>query len=172
MHHMLISSPLSPSQKECETNPRREQKKAVAFTIPELAEEKSQSLHSQKSTQWAQQLCVTNENNRCSECHQKKTLYAGPKSTWRILTNLSPNLTRQQWPDVQLWDKLNSSSTNLRILLKKVLKGLTKISIRENVKPHCSVSKTVCTCVAPAMYLRCSSRKLWHLLCWHVWPSP
>ena len=30
-HHVLISSPLSPSQKECETNPSREEKKASMF---------------------------------------------------------------------------------------------------------------------------------------------
>jgi len=30
--NMLISSPLSPSQKECDTNPSREQKNAAVFT--------------------------------------------------------------------------------------------------------------------------------------------
>jgi len=30
-HRVLISSPLSPSQKECETNPSREEKNAAVF---------------------------------------------------------------------------------------------------------------------------------------------
>jgi len=44
----------------------------------ELAEEKSQSLHSQKLPLWAQQIYVTKEKNRYSECY-KKVLYVGPK---------------------------------------------------------------------------------------------
>jgi len=51
LHHVLISSLLSPSQEACETNPNREQKNAAAFVVLELAEEKSQSLHSQKLLQ-------------------------------------------------------------------------------------------------------------------------
>jgi len=44
----LIFAPLSSTQKACETNPSREKKNAAVFAVLELAEEKSQSFHSQK----------------------------------------------------------------------------------------------------------------------------
>ena len=55
------------------------------------------SLHSQKSPRWAQQMYVTKEKDRNSECC-KKVLYAGPKSARNILTNLSPNPARPEKP--------------------------------------------------------------------------
>ena len=48
------SSPLSP-EKKCDTNPSREQRTQLFLQI-KSAEEKSLSLHSQKSPQWAEQL--------------------------------------------------------------------------------------------------------------------
>ena len=45
----------------------------------ELAEEKSQSVHSGKSPLLAQQMYVTKEKSRYSECH-KNVLHIGPKS--------------------------------------------------------------------------------------------
>jgi len=53
-------------------------KKTQLCLQTELAEEKSQSLHSQKSPQRAQQIYVTKEKSRYSECYTK-VLYAGPK---------------------------------------------------------------------------------------------
>jgi len=47
-HRVLISSPLLPSQQKRDTNRSREQKTQLCLQI-ELAEEKSQSLHLQKS---------------------------------------------------------------------------------------------------------------------------
>jgi len=44
----------------------------------ELAEEKSQSLHSQKSLQWAEQMHFKKEKNRYFEWY-KKLVHAGPK---------------------------------------------------------------------------------------------
>jgi len=61
-HRVLISSLLSPSQKECETNPSREEKKASVFSN-RISWRKSQSLHSQKLPRWAQQICITKEKN-------------------------------------------------------------------------------------------------------------
>ena len=45
----------------------------------ELAEEKSQSLYSQKLPRWAQQINLTKEKSRTLKCYKKKVLYAGPK---------------------------------------------------------------------------------------------
>jgi len=61
-NRVLISSPLSPSQKKCETNPNIEEKKAAVFTN-RISWKKSQSLHSQKLPRWAQQIYVTKETN-------------------------------------------------------------------------------------------------------------
>jgi len=61
-HRVLISSPMSPSQKDCETNPSREEKKASVFSN-RMSWRKSQSLHSQKLPRWAQQMYVTKGKN-------------------------------------------------------------------------------------------------------------
>ena len=55
-----------------------ENKRTQLCLQTELAEEKSQSLHSQKLLRWAQQIYVTKEKNRYSECY-KIVLYAGSK---------------------------------------------------------------------------------------------
>ena len=55
-----------------------------------LAEEKSQSLRSQKSPQWAEHMYFKKEKNRYFEWHNK-LWYAGAKSARNILINLSPN---------------------------------------------------------------------------------
>ena len=68
----------------------------LADTV-ELAEEKSQSLHSQKPPRWAQKMYVTKWKKRYSECN-KKVLYAGPKLARNVLINLSLNLTRTKKP--------------------------------------------------------------------------
>jgi len=68
-HCVLISSPLSPSRNECETNPSEHKRTQLCLQI-ELAEEKSRSLHSQKSPWWAQQMYFTKRKNRCSECYK------------------------------------------------------------------------------------------------------
>ena len=64
-HCVLISSPLSPCQKECETNPTREKKNAAVFAN-RISWKKSQSLHSQMLPRWAQQIYLTKEKNRYS----------------------------------------------------------------------------------------------------------
>jgi len=63
----------------------------------ELVEEKSQSLHSQKSPWWAQRIYVTNEKRRYSECY-KNVLYAGPKYLGKFKSEPGP--TRKAWPDL------------------------------------------------------------------------
>ena len=55
----------------------------------ELAEEKSQSLHSQKPPQWAEQVHFKKEKNRYFQWY-KKLVYAGPKSARNIFTNFKP----------------------------------------------------------------------------------
>ena len=61
-HRVIISSPMSPSQKECETNPSREEKNAAVFAN-RISWKKSQSLHSQKLPRCAQQIYVMKEKN-------------------------------------------------------------------------------------------------------------
>jgi len=61
-YRVLVSSPLSPSQKECETNPSRKEKNAAVFAN-RSSWKKSQSLHSQKLPRWAQQIYITKEKN-------------------------------------------------------------------------------------------------------------
>ena len=68
----------------------------------ELAEEISQSLHSQKSPRWGEQMYFKKEKNRYFEWY-KQLVYAGPKSARNILTNSSPNLAPKTRPDLQLW---------------------------------------------------------------------
>jgi len=63
----------------------------------ELAEEKS--LHSQKLPRWAQQIYVTKEKSRYSECY-KKVLYVGPKYLDKLKHEPSP--TRKTGPDITL----------------------------------------------------------------------
>jgi len=93
-HCALISSPLSPFQKECETI-RAENKRTQRCLQVELAE---------GSLVEVTPLCITNvchkRKTRHTECY-KKVLYTGPKWTRNIFTNLSPNPART-WPDEQL----------------------------------------------------------------------
>ena len=57
----------------------------------ELAEEKSQSLHSQKSPQWAEKMYFKKKENRYFEWYKNMCM-----QTRNILTNLSPN---PAWPE-------------------------------------------------------------------------
>jgi len=93
---VLISSPLSPSQKSVRLIPA-ENKRTQLCLQTELAEEKPQSLHSQKIPRWAQQMYITKEKNRYSEIY-KKVLFPGPKSARNVLINLSPNPARPEKP--------------------------------------------------------------------------
>jgi len=75
-HRVLISSPLSPSQKECETNPSREEKNAAVF-VNRISWKnhnhfihKSYSSEHNKSTSRKKKILTP-------KCH-KKVLYAGP----------------------------------------------------------------------------------------------
>ena len=96
IHRVLISSTLSPSQKQRETNPSREEKKASAFSN-RISWRKSQSLHSQKLPRWAQKIYIKKENILTPNA-TKYVLYAGPKSHRNILTNLSPSPARSEKP--------------------------------------------------------------------------
>jgi len=58
---------------------RVENKRSRLCLQIELAEEKSQSLYSQKSPQWAEQMHFKKEKFRYFEWY-KKLVYAGPKS--------------------------------------------------------------------------------------------
>jgi len=83
----------------------------------ELAEEKSQSLHSQKSPRWAQPMYVTKEKKFYSECY-KKVLHAGTKLARNILTNLSPNSARNPARPEKARPDFNSGSKNLSFFSK------------------------------------------------------
>jgi len=73
---------------------RAEEKTTQMCLQIELAEEKSQSVHSQKSPRRAQQMYVTKEKSHYSECY-KKCLEAGWKSA-RNCDKLRPK--RRAWP--------------------------------------------------------------------------
>jgi len=88
-HRVLISSPLLPSQQKRDTNRSREQKTQLCLQI-ELAEEKSQSLHLQKSLWWAQQRYFTKEKT-VNLNGMKKNLCMQARN---VLTNFSPNPAR------------------------------------------------------------------------------
>jgi len=106
---VLISSPLSPSQKECETNHNRVQKNAAVFANRN-SWRKVTITHSHKSSWWAQQIHVTKE--KMATLNLIKVLYAGPKSTRNILTNLSPSPDR---PETGLDPTCNSIPTTHRL---------------------------------------------------------
>jgi len=91
-HRLLISSWLPPSKKDCKTNPSRERKNA-AVSANWISRRKTQSLHSQKSPQWTEQMHFKKEKNCYFEWY-KKSVYADPKSALNILTNLIPNPAR------------------------------------------------------------------------------
>jgi len=102
-HGVLISLPLS-LKKSVRLIWAENERTQLCLQI-ELGEEKSQSLHSQQSHRWAQEIYVTNEKILYTECY-KKVLYAGPKSAWNILTNLSRNFLgpiQKARPDLQLF---------------------------------------------------------------------
>ena len=101
-HRVLISSPLSPSQKQCETNPSKE--KECSRVCKQLTEEKS--LHSQKLPQWAQQIYVGKEKSRYSQCY-KKFLYAGPK----YFDKLKPGQTYNSAPCQKFHSKISTCIT-------------------------------------------------------------
>ena len=77
---------------------RAENKRTQLCLQLELAEEKSQQLHAQKSPQWAQQMYVRKEKNRCIECYNK-VLYAGLKHFDKLKPEPGP--TRKARPDLQ-----------------------------------------------------------------------
>jgi len=87
-YRVLISSPLSPSHKECETNPSREKKNAAVFAN-RISWKKS--LHSQKLPRWAQQIYVTKGKYPHSSCYKKYCM-----QDRNILTNLSPSPARSE----------------------------------------------------------------------------
>ena len=68
-HRVLISSPRL-LKKSVRLIPAENKRRQLCLQI-ELAEEKSQSLHSQKSPRWTQQMYVTKEKNRYSGCYKK-----------------------------------------------------------------------------------------------------
>jgi len=74
-----------------------ENKRTQLCLQTELAEEKSQSLHSQKLQRRAQQIFyITKEKNRYSECY-KKVLYAGPKYFDKPKPEPGPTYNSAQW---------------------------------------------------------------------------
>ena len=115
-YRVLISSPLSPSQKECETNPSREQKNAAVFA---------------NWIRW-RKIAITSLTevtavSRTNVRHKRKTC---PLSTLveklcvqarNILTNLSPSLARSENPGLicnstpcQKFDSKSSACTRTR----------------------------------------------------------
>ena len=92
-HRVLISSPLWPSKKECQTNMRREQKNAAVFANRISWKKITQSLHS-KSHCNEQNKCTSRKKKILTSNVIKKLVYAGPKSARNILINLSPNPAR------------------------------------------------------------------------------
>ena len=104
-HRVLICSPLSPSQKECVTNPSKEKKNTTVFANT-ISGKKSQSLHSQKLPRWAQQIYVTKEKNPYSECY-KNVLYVGPKYFDKL--KREPGQIRKALSDLQLCTMSNVS---------------------------------------------------------------
>jgi len=97
-HRVLISSPPSPSEEDCEFNPSKEQRTQLCLRI-ELAEEKSQPLQSQMSPQRAEHLYFKKEKNRHFEWYKNFSMQVR-----HISTNLSLNPARTRpEPDLQLW---------------------------------------------------------------------
>jgi len=83
-HRVLISSPLSPSQKECEATPSKDEKNVTVFAN-RISWKKAQSLHSQKLPWWAQQIYATKEKILTPNAIKKFCMQA-----WNISTNPSP----------------------------------------------------------------------------------
>jgi len=70
-----------PSENECVRLIRAENKRTQLCLLIELAEEKSQSLHSQKPPNWAQEIYFRKEINRYFEWHEKVSVWMqAPKS--------------------------------------------------------------------------------------------
>jgi len=91
-HRVLISTPLSASQKACETNPGREQKYAAVFAILTLAEENH--LHSMPRSHGGEHNKSKSRTKKSLLYITFKNLYAGPKKARNILANISPNAAR------------------------------------------------------------------------------
>jgi len=98
---VLISSPLSPSQKECETNPSREEKKASVFSN-RIRWRKSQSFHSQKLPRWTQQ---HHERKKSLLLMPWKSLICRPEIIPKYFDKLKPEPgpIRKARPDLQLY---------------------------------------------------------------------
>jgi len=112
----------------------------------ELSEEKSQSLHLQKSPQWAEQLYFKKEKNRFFEWY-KKLVYAGPKSARNILTNLSPNPDRNRArPEKASPTAWRTSATGqyrtIRYRNWRILQGFRKTTVFKHARPKCENIET------------------------------
>ena len=86
---VLLSSPLSPSQKNVRLI-RAENKRMQLCLQIELSEQKSQSLYLYKSLRWEQQIYVTNEKNRYSEYYYKNFV-CRPEIGPKHFVKLKPN---------------------------------------------------------------------------------
>jgi len=93
-HPVVISSGLSPSEEECDTNPSGEQKNAAVFAN-RISWRKITSLTNQPGER---NKCTSRQKNIVTSNGIKKLVYAGPKSARNILTNLSPNPDRPEKP--------------------------------------------------------------------------
>jgi len=93
-HHVLLSSLLLPSRKECETNPSTERKNAAVFAN-RISWKKSLSVHSQKLPWWAQQIYITKEKILTPNAVKKFCMQAR-----NILTNLSLSLACSEKPSL------------------------------------------------------------------------
>jgi len=96
-HRMLITTLLSPSQKQCETNPSREWKNTAVFAnriswrkiaITSLTEVTAVSTTN-----------LRHERKKSLLVMLQKVLYAGSKLARNILTKLSPRPARPEKPD-------------------------------------------------------------------------
>jgi len=77
-HHVLISSPLSPSQKECETNPSREEMNAAVFPNRIIAE-RNHNNFTHRSYRCEHNKYTSRKKKIVTPNAIKKVLYAGPK---------------------------------------------------------------------------------------------
>ena len=117
----------------------------------ELAEEKLQSLYSQMSPMWAQQICIMKENSRCSECKKKFCMQARNRTEifWQTLVRTWPNYNTDLNKNTFVITfvecrPVNSSqidAKNYRLVLITVITSITILSIFAALVARCEIDK-------------------------------